>query len=67
LANRVFVLGTLTEPEDLKSDLGTYETIGRNMARDCREGTDTTWAHALLQHNLGELNRLRPDIVPILF
>ncbi len=67
LANRVFVLGTLTNPEDLRSALGTYETIGRDMAKDCREGTDTTWGHALLQHNESELNRMRQDILPILF
>jgi hypothetical protein len=67
LASRVFILGTLTEPEDLKTDLGTYETIGQDMAKDCREGTDTTWGHALLRHNESELNRMRPDILPILF
>jgi hypothetical protein len=29
--------------------------------------TDLTWAHRLLRHNAGELERLRPHIRPILF
>jgi hypothetical protein len=41
LTERVFVLGVLTEPEALKSSgLGSYETIGGKMAKDCRERTD---------------------------
>jgi hypothetical protein len=67
LTNRVFVLGALTNPEDLRTALGPYENIGRDMATDCRQGSNTTWGHALLQHNQGELNRMRPDILPILF
>lgn len=67
LADRVFILGVLTEPEDLKVDLGIYETIGQAMAEDCREGSDTTWGHDLLRHNESELDRLRRDVLPILF
>jgi hypothetical protein len=37
------------------------------LAKDCREGTDTTWWHALLQHNASELDRLRACVRPILF
>jgi hypothetical protein len=65
--NRVFVLGVLSEPEALKPDLGSYETIGFGMARDCNEGTNATWGHDLLRHNQGELDRLREQVVPILF
>jgi hypothetical protein len=66
--DRVFVLGVLTEPERLKADLRrSYEAIGAAMARDCHEGTDTTWEHALLRHNAGELDRLRQHVRPILF
>src|SRR5262245_38961216 len=43
LADRVFILGAFGEPEDLKSDLGSYETIGLNLAKDCREETEVTW------------------------
>jgi hypothetical protein len=67
LTGRVFILGALSEPHDLKADLGPYESIGSRTARDCREGTDITWGHRLLQHNLGELDRLREHVRPILF
>ena len=67
LTGRVFILGALTEPEALKADLGSYETIGLAMARDCREETDTTWGHRLLRHNERELDRVRAKVRPILF
>ena len=67
LTDRVFVLGAWTEPEALKADLGSYETIGLALAKDCREGTDTTWGHDLLRHNATELDRLRKHVRPILF
>jgi hypothetical protein len=66
LKERVFVLGAWTEPEDLK-DLGSYETVGSALAKDCREETDTTWGHDLLRHNAGEIARLREHVRPILF
>ena len=64
---RVFILGALTTPEELKARLGSYETIGKAAAKDCRDGTDTTWGHALLKHNANELDRLRQQVRPILF
>jgi hypothetical protein len=68
LMERVFVLGALIEPEDLKrAHLGSYETIGLEMARDCREGTGTIWEHDLLRHNATELARLGHHVRPILF
>jgi hypothetical protein len=68
LMERVFVLGAWSEPEALRrADLGSYETIGRAMAKDCREGTDTTWGHDLLRHNASEIERLRERVHPILF
>jgi hypothetical protein len=68
LKERVFVLGTWTEPEALKAaDLGSYEAIGKAMAQNCREGTVTIWDHALLRHNSSELDRLRQEVCPILF
>ena len=42
LADRVFVLGGLSDPEDLKKALGPYETRGSALARDCRDETSTT-------------------------
>jgi len=67
LTERVFVLGVLTNPEELRRELGSYETIGLALARDCRDGTDITWSHALLRHNANEVARLRDRIRPILF
>jgi hypothetical protein len=68
LTERVFILGTLTKPEDLKrAKLGDYEAIGSAMAKDCREETDTTWVHPLLRHNASELDRLREHVRPIFF
>jgi len=67
LTGRVFILGALSEPEALRADLGSYETIGLAMARDCREETETTWGHGLLRHNASELDRLHERARPILF
>jgi hypothetical protein len=67
LDERVFVLGAWTEPEALKTDFGSYETIGMALAKDCREDTDTVWAHPLLHHNAAEIGRLRRRVRPILF
>jgi hypothetical protein len=68
LDDRVFILGALTEPEMLKSaGLGSYETIGKAIAKDCREETNTAWGHALLRHNANEVDRLRQHVRPILF
>lgn len=68
LAARVFILGALREPEELRTaGLGTYEAIGKAMAADCREGTSTIWGHPLLRHNQEELERLRLPVCPVLF
>ena len=68
LVDRVFVLGVRTEPEALRKTYpGSYETIGRAMATDCREETGTTWGHELLRHNAGEIDRLRERVRPFLF
>lgn len=67
LAERVFVLGALGTPEELRNALGPYETIGSKLADECRQETDTTWSHPLLRHNTSELDRLREHVRPILF
>jgi hypothetical protein len=68
LKSRVFVLGSLTEPQDLKkAKLGDFETIGRSLARDCRDNTSATWSNELLKHNGPELERMMPVLRPILF
>lgn len=68
IKDRVFVLGTLTEPEDLKRDgLGSYEQIGIRLCTECERASDGIWHHRLLSHNAQELKQLREDIRPILF
>jgi hypothetical protein len=67
LAERVFVLGALSEPELLKPELGSYEKIGFDLATDCRDGTETAWGHRLLLHNASELQGLRERVRPFLF
>jgi hypothetical protein len=68
LIDRVFVLGAWRNPEKLKASLGrSLETIGMELAKDCREETDAIWAHELLQHNASELSRLRERVRPFLF
>jgi len=67
LTERVFVLGAKTTPEDLKAAIGSFETIGRKLADDCRDNTRETWGHYLLAHNETELERLRERIGPIIF
>jgi hypothetical protein len=68
LLDRVFILGVLSEPEALRqADGSSYESIGLAIARDCHDGTDLIWGHALLLHNRPELNRLREPLRPILF
>jgi len=70
LRDRVFVLGSLDEPEDLKrAKLGSLEIIGSALAQDCRDDRYSTqgWGHDLLQHNKSELDRLREHVRSILF
>lgn len=67
LTDRVFILGSRTEPEDLKPDFGSLETVGRALGRDCRTNTNVTWSYKGLRHNASELDRLRELVRPILF
>ncbi|MGS0744220.1 hypothetical protein ACVBEF_20775, partial [Glaciimonas sp. GG7] len=63
IADRVYVLGTASEPERLKVAMGkSLETIGLEAAQQCAEEKDDLWQHALLQHNQAELARLSRDM-----
>jgi hypothetical protein len=65
--DRVFVLGSLYKPEKLTSAMKmSKEAIGRQLAMDCAEGTDTVWSHPQLTHNMAELMRLNEAVVPFL-
>ncbi len=68
LKNRVFVLGVLSEPEELRSILRkSFEEIGETLSTDCSDNTDALWKHDLLKHNETELARMIPSVKPFLF
>ena len=68
LVERVFVLGSWSEPEDLKKNkLGTLESIGQTLAKECRDKTNTLWDHALIKHNVPEVARIPDNILDVLF
>jgi len=70
MKERVFVLGTLSEPEELKkniANLNTFEAIGKALAQDCINETDKIWGHDLLKHNRNELDRMISSVKPFLF
>lgn len=68
VAGRTFVLGCLSEPEDLKkAGLGSFEHIGLSIAEECNGGGPSLWEHALLSHNAAELGKLRAAACGILW
>ncbi|MEG4861307.1 hypothetical protein QUB75_28475 [Microcoleus sp. K1-B6] len=68
LEARVFVLGVLSEPENLRTDIKkTFEEIGEALAKDCSDNTNELWGHNLLKHNKGELDRMASSVKPFLF
>ena len=72
LENRIFVLGSLDEPEEIVKGLkGTkkerWNTLGENLAKDCDKDTNDFWQHKQLRHNLPELKRMRSIVKPIIF
>jgi hypothetical protein len=67
LADRVFILGALTEPEDLKAPGKSLETVGEELARDCQTDNTVFWENDLLKHNSQELIRLKSSVSKFLF
>jgi hypothetical protein len=68
LKARVFVLGVLSEPENLRTDINKdFEQIGEALAKDCPDNTNELWGHNLLKHNKGELERMASSVKPFLF
>jgi hypothetical protein len=68
LIDRVFVIGVLSNPEDLKKTLKqNFESIGESLAKDCSKNTDKAWGHDLLKHNQTELARMVRSVKPFLF
>ncbi len=65
---RVYLLGTRTEPEPLRKSCGiSLEKIGEQLARDCAVGKSGLWQHEFLEHNQTELGRLESRVKPFLF
>ncbi len=67
VADRVFVIGLWTEPEDLsRHGFPRREEFGRTLANECYEQRREVWNHDLLKHNADELERMT-ILRPILF
>jgi hypothetical protein len=68
LADRVFVIGVWSEPEELSGESGvSLEQIGLKLAEECRDGSRSLWSHRLLQHNAAEVDRMIGILKPFLF
>ena len=71
VADRVYLLGCLHEPEQLKAACNyskSIEKLGRELSDDCAPApARNLWQHAHLQHNAAELNRLVVQVKPFLF
>ena len=68
IKDRVFVIGSWSNPEKLRQALGgTLESIGTTLAQECRDGTSNYWAHPLLKHNAEELKRMSEKLKSIIF
>jgi hypothetical protein len=66
LADRVFILGAWSKPEDLKQQFGNFDEIGSALARDCQDQTSAIWGHDLLQNNANELQRVQTLVCPLI-
>ncbi|MFP4305690.1 MAG: hypothetical protein ACLFRG_06720 [Desulfococcaceae bacterium] len=67
IRNRVFVLGCLSEPEQLRNNTRmSYEMIGKILAEDCVDGTDRLWSHPMLRSNRREIVRFKPTFRALL-
>lgn len=68
VSNRVYLLGSRSEPEPLRKACGfSLEKIGERLAHECATGRIDLWKHALLKHNQPELDRLEVNVKPFLF
>lgn len=66
--DRVFVIGVLSNPEDLKRSLSkNFEQIGSQIAEGCKDSSIDFWQHDLLVHNIEEIRRLSGAVRDIFF
>lgn len=66
--DRVYLLGTLDEPEPLRKACGvSLEKVGEQLAQACALDEVGLWGHEMLQHNQPEVQRLIQNVKPFLF
>lgn len=66
--DRVFLLGTQSEPEPLRTCCGdSLENIGKVLAAECFRNETDLWQHPLLEHNEVERARLNAKVKSFLF
>jgi hypothetical protein len=66
--DRVFVIGLLTQPEDVFSaGLPIKEKLGEALANECFQSCHELWNHKLLAHNTNEVKRMSDKLRNILF
>lgn len=64
---RVYLLGTRSEPEDFRSTLKmSPEQVGAQLYLDCKTPQPGLWGHALFAHNLKTRARLIAEVLPFL-
>jgi hypothetical protein len=67
LKDRVFILGSWKEPEDLKRSLQKkYEEIGSDIAKECVDGKGSSnssiWNNEFLRYNIPEIQRMKQKL-----
>lgn len=68
LAERVYLLGTLDEPEPLRVSRGiSLEKIGAEISDACLDDNWEHWNHEFLRHNEGEVLRLIENVKSFIF
>ena len=66
--SRVFVLGVLSEPEQLRRKTGKhFEAIGNIVAEDCPDERNELWIDELLEDNTSEVDRFITSVNSFLF
>ena len=66
--DRVYLLGTLEEPEPLRKECRvSLEKIGERLGQDCANGKQGLWAHVMLAHNQAERKCQIENVKPFLF
>lgn len=67
--DRVFVVGVLNEPENLRNSTGMrFEQLGRQIAGGCKDSSIDFWERQeLLAHNVDEIRRLSEAVRDLFF